>query len=345
MKKLLTSILIASMALFAGCNKQKNELYIYNWTEYMPDEVIKQFEKETGIKVIYATFDSNELMYSKIKLQNGGGYDLIFPSSYYVSKMSREGLLLELDHSKLANLGNINHSLLNQSYDPDNKYSVPYMWGLSLLAYNDKYVDPATVKGWKDLWSPEYKGYVLLNNDVREVFQMALTTLGYPGNSTDPKQLEEAYLSLTTLMPNVRVFNSDSPKQPFINEEVRIGIMWSGEIYRAMNSNEHINYVFPEEGAIVWMDCMAMPKGAKNIDNAYKFMDFIMRPEIATLIYEDVGYSTPNKVAIDMMDEETKGNRLLNPTDEDLANAQFQDDIGEAVLVLEKYWERLKTGK
>ena len=341
MKKMLF-ILIAGLFIFTGCNRNKNVVYVYNWTEYMPRDVLKMFEKETGIKVVYATYDSNELMYSKVKLQSGSGYDVIVPSTYYVSKMSKEDLLLELDHTKLTNMKNMTPSLMNQGYDPSNRYSLPYMWGMSILAYNDKYVTNA--ESWEDLWRPEYKGYVLLNNDVREVFQMTLTTLGYNGNSSDEKELAAAYEKLTHLMPSVRVFNSDSPKQPFINEEVRIGLLWSGETYRARLANKNIQYVFPKEGAILWADCLSIPKGAKNVDNAHKFIDFLMRPDIALMIAEDVGYSTPNLTAItELMSEEMKNDPLINPSPENLRNAQFQHDIGDAVLIYDKYWEMLRT--
>ena len=345
MKKFAVILLMVIVLAFGGCTRNKNVLYVYNWSEYMPDSVIKDFEKETGIKVIYSTYDSNEIMYSKVKLQKGHGYDLILPSTYYVSKMAKEDLLLELDHSRLTNFNNIVPELLDQIYDKGNKYSIPYMWGVSLVAYNDKYAQPDTITSWGDLWRPEFAGYVLLNNDVREVFQMALVLLGYSGNSTNESEIEAAYNKLVELVPSVRIFNSDSPKQPFINEEVRIGLLWSGEAYRANTVNEHVRYVYPKEGAIVWMDCLSIPQGAQNVENAYKFIDYILRPEVALAIAEDVGYITPNQAALELMDEESKNNNLLNPNADDLKNAEFQDDIGDAVLIYEKYWERLKTGR
>jgi spermidine/putrescine transport system substrate-binding protein len=281
-------------------------------------------------------------MYSKIKIAGGSGYDLIFPSTYFVTKMAKEGLLEELDHSKLSNLSHLNPALLNMDYDEGNRYSLPFIWGTTLLAYNEKFVQEE-LTSWRDLWREEFKGYVILNNDVREVFQMALMLLGYSGNSSDEKEIEEAYTLLTTLVPNVRVFNSDSPKLPLINEEVKVGMVWSGEIYRASLSNPNIRFVFPKEGALIWMDCYSIPKGAKNAENAYKFMNFLLRPEISKIIREDSGYISPNLTYINSMPEELRSNRLLNPSDEDLLGAELQTDIGDAVLVLERYWEKLKT--
>jgi spermidine/putrescine transport system substrate-binding protein len=340
MKKFLP-ILLAVIFLVA-CNRNKNVVNVYNWTEYIPNEVISQFEKESGVKVIYSTYDSNELMYSKIKIAGGSGYDLIFPSTYFVTKMAKEGLLEELDHSKLSNMSHLNPALLNMDYDEGNRYSLPFIWGTTLLAYNEKFVKEE-LTSWRDLWREEFKGYVILNNDVREVFQMALMLLGYSGNSSDEKEIDEAYTLLTTLVPNVRVFNSDSPKLPLINEEVRVGMVWSGEIYRASLSNPDIKFVFPKEGALIWMDCYSIPKGAKNTENAYKFINFLLRPEISKIIREDSGYISPNLTYINSMPEELRNNRLLNPSDEDLLGAELQTDIGDAVLVLERYWEKLKT--
>jgi spermidine/putrescine transport system substrate-binding protein len=340
MKKVL--LLFCALCFIVSCNKNKNVVNVYNWTEYIPNEVISQFEKETGIKVIYSTYDSNELMYSKLKIAGGSGYDLVFPSTYFVSKMAKEGLLEELDHGKFTNTHHLNPALMNMSYDDGNKYSLPFLWGTTLIAYNEKYIK-GDITSWRDLWREEYKGYIILNNDVREVFQMALMLLGYSGNSSDEKEIEEAYNLLTTLVPSVRVFNSDSPKLPLINEEVRVGMVWNGEIYRAQLANPDIKFVIPKEGPLIWMDCMSIPKGAKNAENAYKFMDFILRPEISKILREDSGYISPNLTDLNSMSEALRTNSLLNPTEADLQGAEFQTDIGDAVLVLERYWEKLKT--
>jgi spermidine/putrescine transport system substrate-binding protein len=345
MKKMLVVLVLVMALALMGCNRNKNRIYVYNWSEYMPDEVIRMFQKETGIRVIYTTYDSNELMYSKIRLQGGEGYDLIFPSSYYVDKMAKEGLLAELDHARLSNIGNLNPYLMNQPYDKGNRFSMPYMWGTSLVAYNNKFTQGFEITSWGDMWRPEFAGRVLLNNDMREVFQMALMYLGYSGNTTEESEIREAYELLTKLVPNVRLFNSDSPKTPFINEEVYIGLMWSGEIYMAMEANPHVQFVFPKEGAIAWVDCMSIPRGAKNVDNAYKFMDFLLRPEIALMIVEEVGYSTPNKAALAIMPEEIRNNPLMNPSVEVMQRAEFQNDIGNAILIYDRFWERLKTGR
>jgi len=305
--------------------------------------VLEQFTAETGIEVVYSTYDSNEAMYAKLKLA-GGGYDLAIPSTYFVNKMRREGLLHKIDHSLLKNFANLDPARLNQAFDPGNEYSIPYLWGSTGIAVNAAEIDPAKVQSWADLWRPEFKGKVLLTNDLREVFHVGLRVLGYSGNSTDPAELQQAYEKLTSLMPNVRLFNSDSPKVPYLAGEVSVGMIWNGEAYMAGEEDPNIKYIYPKEGAALWMDSLVIPKDAKNVGNALKLIDFLLRPEIAKLISEEIGYASPNQAAIALLDEATRNNRTIYPQAADLVNAEFQLDVGEAITIYEKYWEKLKTG-
>lgn len=333
------------MLLAASAEAKDKVLYFYNWSEYLPETVIKQFTKETGIKVIYTTYDSNEALYAKIKLLAGEGYDLVVPSSYYVQKMSKEGLLLKLDTTKLANFKNFDPKHLNKPFDPENKFSIPYLWGSTGIIVNTEQIDPAKITSWADLWNPEFKGKILLLNDVRDVFDMSLRVLGYSGNSTNPDEIKKAYEKLDLLMPNVRLFNSDTPRVPYISGEVQLGMIWNGEAYMAQGENKKFKYIYPKEGAILWMDNLSIPKKAKNVDNAYKLMDFLLRPEIAKAISEEIGYASPNQEAVKLLDKDVRENHTIYPDDKDLASADFQVDIGETITVYEKYWEKLKTGR
>ncbi len=209
------------MPSFAG----SGELYLYIWSEYIPDEIVENFTKETGIKVHLSTYDSNEAMYAKIKLA-GNGYDLIVPSSDYVSLMRQQGLLLTLDKSKLPNFANLAPKFVNQSFDPENAYSVPYMWGSTSITVNTGMLGNAAVNAITDLWKPEMKGRLLLPNEPREAFALALKKLGYSLNETNPAHLEEAYQELKKLIPMVRIFDSDSPNRPSSQE--RCWSAWSG---------------------------------------------------------------------------------------------------------------------
>jgi spermidine/putrescine transport system substrate-binding protein len=333
------------MFLAASARAEDKVLYFYNWSEYLPETVIQQFTKETGIKVIYTTYDSNEALYAKIKLLAGEGYDLVVPSSYYVHKMSKEGLLLKLDLSKLSNFKNLDSRHLNKPFDPENKFSIPYLWGSTGIIVNSAEVDPSKITSWADLWKPEFKGKVLLLNDVRDVFYMSLRVLGYSGNTTNPDEIKKAYEKLDLLMPNVRLFNSDTPRIPYISGEVQLGMIWNGEAYMAQEENKKFKYIYPKEGAILWMDNLSIPKKAKNVDNAYKLMDFLLRPEIAKVISQEIGYASPNQAAVKLLDKNVRENRTIYPNEKDLAGADFQVDIGETITVYEKYWEKLKTGR
>ncbi len=346
MKKIIILMLV-SLAFFACTKKPENEIYVYNWSEYIPDEVIKQFEKETGIKVRYTTYDSNEAMYAKIKITGGADYDIAVPSTYYVQKMQKEGLIQAIDTTKLTNFSKLNPQLINQPYDPENKYSVPFMWGTTAIGVNAKYIDPATISSWADLWREEFKGKVMLQNDLREVFHAALHSLGYSGNTKNKDELEAAYNKLVKLMPSVKLFNSDSPRTPFLNEEVYIGIMWSGEAFMAAQENENIKYIYPKDGAAVWVDSLVIPSKAKNVENAYKFIDFIIRPDISAQISNYVGYTTPVKKeeVSQYLDETSKNSRTIFPTDDDLKKSEFQLDVENALPIYSSFWEKLKIGE
>ena len=321
------------------------KVYVYNWTEYIPEAVLRQFTKETKIKVIYTTYDSNETMYAKLKLVRGEGYDVVFPSTYFVNKMSREGMLQPLDHSLIPNIGELDSAVLDKEFDPGNVYSVPYMWGSTGIAVNTDIIDAAMVTSWRDLWSSEYKGQLLLQDDMREVFHMALKIKGHSSNTRDPKEIEAAYNLLKELMPNVLLFNSDSPRLPYLAGEVNIGMIWNGEAWMAQEENPSIKYIYPAEGANFWIDSFAIPRGAKNIGNAHKFIDFMLRPDIAVLCVEENGFASPVTAALPLLSEEVRQSEVIFPPIEVIRAGEFQTDVGEALVIYQKYWEKLRSGQ
>jgi spermidine/putrescine transport system substrate-binding protein len=321
----------------------RQEVFVFNWSEYIDPAVLKQFEKETGIKVSYSTYDSNEAMFAKLKVVQKAGYDVVFPSTYFVDRMRRLGMFAPLDKTKIPNLKNINPELLNKPYDPNNTYSVPYMWGASGIGINSKYIDPRTVTSWNDLWNPRFKGKVLLMDDVRDAFGMALRSLGYSGNDTDPAHIKKAYEKLKVLKPSVKVFNSDSPRQPFLNNEVIIGQIWGGEVYQANKETPDIKFIYPKEGAVFWIDNMAIPRNARNLANAHAFINFMCKPDIAKKNCEFIGYATANAKAQQMLDPRTRNHKAVYPDTAVLKQGEFQTDVGEAIMTYEKYWEMLKT--
>jgi spermidine/putrescine transport system substrate-binding protein len=331
-------LLLASQALAAS-----KELYVYNWSEYMPDSVLEDFTKETGIKVVMSTYDSNEALYAKIKMVDAKGYDLIVPSTDYVARMRKEGLLAPLDKSKLANLGNLDPKLMNRPFDPDNTYSVPYMWGSTAIAVNTKDPAAASVSTFADLWKPELKGKLLLPNDMRGVLGMGLKRLGHSLNETDPAKVGQACDLLMPLMASVRVFDSDSPKQALLNNEVQVAVLWNGEAFIAAGENPDIRYVYPKEGFSLWVDNLCIPKNAANVENAHIFIDYLLRPEVAAFICQEMGYSTPNLAAKAILPEDVRSNAIVYPSSEDMDRGEFETDLGQAVKAYEECWMRLKT--
>ena len=340
--KLLKTTLISSLILFSS-SIFAEKLYIYNWTEYIPNSLLQKFTKETGIEVVYSTFESNEEMYSKMKLTNGGGYDLIFPSSYYIGKMAKEGMLAELDKTKLVNFAQITPSLLNKNFDPENQYSLPYVYGLTGIGINSAEIDPKAVTSWADLWNSKYKGKILLTADSREVFHIALLLKGFSPNTTEDKEIESAYHLLQKLIPNVQSFNSDSPDVPYVQGEVSLGMIWNGSAFRAHKENPDIQFIYPREGVIIWMDNYAIPKNAEHKEAAYKFIDFMLRPESAKEVIETMGFSMPNEGVKALLEPTDVNDLTLFPPQEQIEKGVFQEDVGDAIDIYEKYWHLLKT--
>lgn len=346
MKKWLYLLAATTLALSIFPLKAANDgktLYFYNWTEYVPSGLLEQFTRETGIKVIYSTYESNESLYAKLKTYKNSAYDLVVPSTYFIAKMSKEGMLQKIDKSKLSHFKNIDPSLLNKSFDPDNDYSIPYIWGATAIGVNTDVIDPKSITSWADLWKPQYKNSLLLTDDAREVFQIALRKLGYSGNTTDPNEIKEAYNELKKLMPNVLAFNSDNPGTPFMEGEVNLGMIWNGSAYVARQSGTPVAVIWPKEGGIFWMDSLAIPANAKNSDGALKLINFLLRPEIAIKVAETIGYPTPNLTARKQLAKEIAGDQSLYPDPGVIERGEWQSDVGESSTLYETYFQKLKA--
>ena len=342
MKKWLLTMLLAGVA---GLAQAGEKVVVYNWSEYIPENTLADFKKETGIEVVYSTYESNETLYTKLKLMKGAGYDVVVPSTYYVSKMAREGLLQKIDKSKLSNFKNLDPNLLNKPFDPNNNYSIPYLWGSTGIGINVKKIPKDSIHGWQDLWNPKFKNSLLLTDDVREVFHMALRIKGYSANTRDPEQIKEAYEYLKQLMPNVLVFNSDAPREPFLSGDVNLGMIWNGSVVQAQKDNPDIQYIYPKEGAVFWMDSFAIPAGAKHVENALKFINYMLRAKVAKDCVDYVGYATPNLAGKALLDPATRDNPVIFPDKATIDAGEFHTDVGDAVQIYNKYWQMLKAGR
>ncbi|RDW16622.1 ABC transporter substrate-binding protein [Oceanobacillus chungangensis] len=308
-----------------------NTLTVYNWGDYIDEEVIDQFEEETGITVIYETFDSNEAMMTKIQ-QGGTTYDVAVPSEYMIQKMIEEDLLIELDHSKLPNLKNIDERFMDLSFDPGNKFSVPYFWGTVGIVFNTKMLPDMDFKSWEDLWHPELKNDILLVDGAREVIGMGLNSLGYSLNDTNKDHLQEAQDKLNTLTPNIKAIVGDENKLLMANGEAPVALVWSGDASEIMFENEDLDYSVPEEGSNLWFDNMVIPKTAKNIEGAHQFINFMLDAEVAAQNTEYVSYSTPNKEALKYMPEEMVNDERFYPSPELTDKLEVYDNLGKKNL-------------
>ena len=338
-------IIALSLMTFAATNAlAARQVVVYNWSEYIPESVQEKFTKETGIELVYSTYESNEVMYSKLQLQKNSGYDVIVPSAYYVAKMAKEKMLLPIDKTKISHFKQLNPSLLNKEFDPNNQFSVPYLWGSTGIGVNSNEIDPASVTSWKQLFDKKYAKQLLLTDDLREVFHIGLVLNGHSPNSTNPDEIKQAYELLKTLMPNVLTFNSDAPREPFLAGDVNLGMIWSGEAVMAQEEDEAIQYIYPSEGAIFWADNFAIPAGAQNVEEALIFIDFMLRADNAAACVEEIGYATASKAALELIDEDTRNNPAIFPSEETINAGYFQNDVGEALETYNKYWELLKVG-
>lgn len=328
-------------ALFAA----ENSVNVYMWSQEIPHFVIQQFEKETGIKVHYATFESNEVMYAKLRAAKNPGYDLVEPSSYYIDRMRNQGMLEKLDRTKLLNFKNLDPAFLNRAYDPQSEYSVPFIWGITGIFVNKDYFGQNSIHNWNNLLDKKYLSQLMFLDDAREVFSTALLMLGYSINDNNPEHIKEAYLKLKSLMPNVKLFNTDAIISLLIDEDATVGMSWNGDLYKASCENPKLHFVYPTDGFEIWVDNFALLKNAPHTENAYKFLNFLMRPDVAMAVSLHVNYSTANLAARNAMPEYIRNNPALYPSANVLRRGEFETDIGEpAYALFEKYWEELKMG-
>ncbi|GEN31585.1 spermidine/putrescine transport system substrate-binding protein [Cerasibacillus quisquiliarum] len=342
MKKLirffLVSALVSGIILYAISSLNQSEGYssgntltIFNWGDYIDMDLVKQFEKETGIKIVYETFDSNEAMMTKIE-QGGTSYDIAVPSEYMIDKMRQEDLLIPLNHNKLPNLKYIDDRFMDLPFDPNNKYSVPYFWGTVGITYNPTLLPNKEFNSWHDLWDPDLKNEIILIDGAREIIGMGLNSLGYSLNDTDPKHLAEAYNKLKKLTPNIKAIVGDENKLLMQNNEAAVAVLWSGDALDIMWENEDIDYVIPEEGSNLWFDNIVIPKTAKNVEAAHQFINFLLDPKIAAQNTEYVAYSTPNKEALKYMDPEMVQDERFYPSPELTDKLEVYENLGKKNL-------------
>lgn len=341
-KTVLTILgLVVFSLVLTGCGKEQPTLFVYNWGDFIDESILEEFEKETGIKVVYDTYSTNEDMYVKIK-SGGSNYDVIFPSEYMVTRMIQEDMLLKIDLGKIPNYKNIDPNLMGADYDPKNEYSLPYMWGTLGILYNTTMVDEE-VDSWDILWDPKYAKEILMLDSQRDSIGAALLKLGYSVNTKDPKQLAEAAELLKQQKPLVLAYVVDEGKDKMVSGEAALALTWSGEAMYAIGENPDLTYAIPKEGTNIFFDVMAIPKGAKNVEAAHKFMDFLNRPDIAARNAEYTGYSTPNLAARALLPEEIRNDPRAYPGEDVLARTEVFISLGETLKEYDRIWTEVKA--
>ncbi|AWX13898.1 spermidine/putrescine ABC transporter substrate-binding protein [Mergibacter septicus] len=347
MKK-FAALLLAGMMMttLQTAHAEGDTVYLYTWTEYVPEGLLDDFTKETGVKVNVSSLESNETMYAKLKtLGNSAGYDVIAPSNYFVSKMAKEGMLMPLDHSKLPVMKDLDPNMLNKPYDKGNKYSLPQLLGAPEIAFNTDSYNAKQFNSWADLWKPEFKGKVQLLDDAREVFNIALLKLGKNPNTTDPVEIKQAYEELLKLRPNVLAFTSDNPANSFISGETEVGQLWNGSIRIAKKEGVPLDAIYPKEGPVLWVDTLAIPATAKNPDAAHKLINYLLSEKVAARLATEIGYPTSNLKAKALLPKEITEDPAIYPPAEVLQNSYWQDDVGDAIQYYENYYQKLKAAQ
>ena len=350
--KIMTAVVASAvmvLPLFSGCNSaggvEKKEVYVYNWGEYLDPDVLDEFTEETGIKVIYDEFETNEVMYPKVEA-GAVAYDVICPSDYMIQKMIDNDLLQEINFDNIPNIKNIGSQYMESAteFDPGNKYAVPYCWGTVGILYNKTKVSEP-IDSWSVLWDEQYKGEILMQNSVRDAFMVALKLKGHSMNTLDDSELEEAKNLLIEQKPLVQAYVVDQVRDKMIGNEAAIGVIYSGEAIYTQRENSDLEYVIPKEGTNVWIDCWVIPKNAPNKENAEAFINFMCKPEVALKNFDFITYSTPNVAARDLIeDEEIRNSTIAFPDLTQYENLETYQYLGsEGDEKYSKLWKEVKS--
>jgi len=354
MKKAIAFLLALALlcpALLTACSGSDTvTINVYNWGEYIDDEVMdvnEAFYEKTGIKVNYKTFDTNESMYTLIS-SGAADYDVVFPSDYMVGKMIKEGLLAELDFNNIPNFKYIGDEYKNLAYDPENKYSVPYTWGTVGIFYNKKYVDIADLEeqGWDILWNEKYKDQIYMFDNPRDAFAIAENLLGYSYNTENEAELQAAYEKLLAQKPLLQGYYTDQIFQKMINEEGWLAPYYAGDATIMMygeEGNKNIDFYVPKSGTNFFVDAMCVLKDSKHKAEAEAYINFLCETEVAKANAEYIGYSTPHTEARKVLDPEVGENPIFYPDLTKMKTEVFLTLSEDANKLMNELWLKLRT--
>jgi len=346
MKKLISLALACAIGISvtAGCGKTDSEekvLNVLTWDGYIPEDIMTEFQQETGITMNFANFNDNEEMLSKLEATNASEYDIVIGSDYIIDIARNQGLLAELDKEKIPNYQNLDPAFLNQYYDPENLYTVPYAAGTPLIVY-----DPAKVgieiKSFADLWNPALENSIVTMDDARNIIGITLKTLGKSMNETDETVLEQAKEKLLELKPNIHHLDYNNPHESVISGEVSVAYMFTPQVLLALEARPDLKVVYPSEGMGFGIDSWFVPLNAPHKDSAYAFLNFILDAENGARISEQVLYLCPNQASDAYLSEAFKNNQALHIPSEILGETEFIQDVGEATAIYDRIWTEFK---
>lgn len=347
MKKTLKTLLVLTLAIsmvlsLSGCGGEKRpQLKVYNWGDYIDQSVLDEFEKKYNIDVIYDEFANNEEMYAKIK---GGAsdYDILIPSDYTIKRMIDEDMLHKIDFNNIPNYKYIDDRFKNLAFDPNNEYSVPYMWGTVGILYNKTMVKEP-VDSWKILWDEKYSKQILMLDSLRDSIGITLKMLGYSLNTKNDSELEKAKEALIKQKPLVLAYVGDEVKDKMIGGEAALAVVWSGDAMYMKRENPDLEYVVPKEGSNMWFDSIVIPKTSQHKKEAELFINFLCEPEIAFKNADYIGYSTPHTEAVKMLPEDVREDKSAYPSEEDLVNCEVFEDLADSLVKYDRIWTEVKA--
>jgi spermidine/putrescine-binding protein len=346
--------ILATLFLFVGCGQSEEDqddpqspgpspqtLYYFTWSDYADPALLAEFEKKTGTRVVVDTFSSNEELLAKVQ-SGASGYDVVVPSDFMAGVMAQLGLLAELDLQRIPNVKLLEEHLQGLPFDPHQQFAIPYLWGTVGIGY-DSDVFPKPPDSWEILWDARYRGRISLLNDQREVFGMALRSMGHSLNSRDPLVIEQAKEKLIRQKPLVKTYTSEHFDQLLVSGEVVLAHAWGGPIARATRERPSVKYVVPREGGTIWTDCLAVPKTSKKKALAMEFINYLLDVDVAVRTSTQLLFASANRLVKDRVDKDVRENPAVYPPLATVSRMEWMTDVGDAIRYYDRAWTELKV--
>ena len=342
------------MYLFVGCGQSNDEqgnsqsppltpqtLYYFTWSDYADPALLTEFEKRTGTRVVVDTFSSNEELLAKVQ-SGASGYDVVVPSDFMAGVMAKLGLLAELDLQRIPNAQLLEEHLKGLPFDPHQQFAIPYLWGTVGIGY-DSQVFPTPPESWDILWDSRYRGRISMLNDQREVFGMALRSMGHSLNSQDPLEIEQVKEKLIRQKPLVKTYTSEHFDQLLVSGEVVLAHAWGGPIARATRERPSVKYIVPREGGTIWTDCLAIPETSKKKKLAMEFINYLLDVDVAVKTSNQLLFASANRLVKDRVEKDIRDNPAVYPPLGVISRMEWMTDVGEAIRYYDRAWTELKV--